>query len=129
MPIYLPDLGETHCKSMLACGTVETRSKNALKLLHGKKSSLVIEYERRRQTFHAFVLFGGGNPEKPTNHFHVEVTRKVEGAVIDPMWVACSEDEIQQYFNVLLGRSIDVRVVGTFETESRKYDSILGHTT
>jgi hypothetical protein len=120
MPIHLPDLGETHCKSMLACGMVETRSKNALKVLHGEKNQFVIEYERHRQSFHAFVLFGGGHLKKPTNHFHVEITRKAESELIDHNWVVCSEDEIQQYFDVVLGKSITVRVTGSFEIASRK---------
>jgi hypothetical protein len=120
MPIHLPDLGETHCKSVIACGKVETKSKTALKVLHGTNNRLLIEYERRGQTFCAFVLFGGGYIEGPTNHFHVEVTRKAEGEVVDPKWSACSEDEIQQYFKVLIGKSIDVRVTGSFETESRR---------
>ena len=89
MPINLPDLGQTHCKSMLACGIVETKSKNALRVLHGTRNHFVIEYERAGQAFRAFITFGGGHVDEPTNHFHVEIRHKVEDETFAPDWLAC----------------------------------------
>jgi hypothetical protein len=114
MPITLPDLKNTHCVSLTACGEIKTANRALLKWLKNEKKSSVADLDKTKRD--TYVTLGLG--EYTGKHFHVDVTK--ESYDPRPKRKASKSldvNQIQKKLEKLIGKEVIVDLKGMFEIE------------
>ncbi|MHC5539638.1 hypothetical protein ACYOEI_15580 [Singulisphaera rosea] len=117
MPIILPNLSDTFCVNLVACGTIETKDRKVLSLLHGRPRSLVTNFGVEGAECWAYAGFGSSNPERLSPHFHVEIASDLdlirdsfEGDAVEEI----DQDAFQSAISPFLRKNIEVDLTGIF---------------
>lgn len=114
MPITLPDLKNTHCVSLTACGEIKTTDRVLLKWLKNEKKSSVADLDKTKGD--TYVTLGLG--EYTGKHFHIDVTKES----FDPRPKKKTSkyinvNQIQKKLDKLTGKEVTVDLKAMFEIE------------
>jgi hypothetical protein len=115
MPITLPDLKNTHCVSLTACGEIITTDKTLLKWLKSEAKSLVADLDNCDGQLYATAGLG----EHTGKHFHLDVTNKS----YDPKKPLSHTRNVklgqfQKTIEKLIGKEVLVDLRGLFEIKT-----------
>jgi len=107
MPITLPDIKSFRCVRLVACGEIKTDDPKLIKWLKSEKD---IAAELNKE---AIITVGLG--DHTGKHFHLDITKR---EFVDKKLIAeatASLDQIQNKFPKLIGKDIEVDLLGMFE--------------
>jgi hypothetical protein len=110
MPITLPDLKNTHCVSLTACGEMETTDRALIKWLKKDKRSVADLTKSGAKTYIRVSL-----GDYTGKHFHVDVTKQSHFPKKAIPASSITIDEIQKKFERLIGKEVVVDLKGRFE--------------
>ena len=114
MPITLPDLKNTHCVSLTACGEIKTTDKDLLKWLKDENKSLVADLDKHNRQLYVTVGLG----EYTGKHFHLDVTNEsYQSKKSFSHTRNVRIDQVQKKLEKLIGEEVLVDLKGMFEIE------------
>jgi hypothetical protein len=114
MPITLPDLKNTHCVSLTACGEISNADKDLLKWLKNEKKSLVADLDKSNGQLYVTIGLG----EHTGKHFHLDVTNEsFQSKKSFPHTRNVKVDQVQKKLEKLIGKEVLVDLKGMFEIE------------
>jgi len=112
MPFNLPEFYNEYFQAIVACGSIQTRSKKILDHLEKTKTSFAARYKTRDGKDNWLLAMMGGGEDK--KHFHLEAItdylakkRKYNEANISII-------ELQKIISPMIGRKIAVMTSGLF---------------
>lgn len=112
MPITLPDLKNTHCVSLTACGEIKTTDRVLIKWLKKEKRG-VADLKKSGAKTYVRVSLG----DYTGKHFHVDVTKQSSFPKKAIPASRLTVDQIQKKFEPLIGKEVKVDLRGMFEIE------------
>jgi hypothetical protein len=110
MPITLPDLKNTRCISLTACGEIKTTDRALLKWLKSQKKTVFADLNKSKGD--TCVTLGLG--EYTGKHFHVDVSSSSEKSAFASR---LKINQIQEKLEKLIGKEVLVDFKGMFEIE------------
>lgn len=112
MPFKLPEFTSDYLHAIVACGSVQTKSKKVLDMLRSEDRTLYSAYDAGNGDRNWLVVILGGGEEG--NHFHIESVSQslaVKRRYASPN---VGVDNLQALIRPMLGKRIDVTVAGLF---------------
>jgi hypothetical protein len=109
MPIMLPDIKNSRCVRLVACGEIKSADRSLIKWLKKEKGGAG---DLNKE---AIITVGlGGHTGK---HFHLDITDR---KFVDKKTIAAATtpvEKIQSKISSLIGKDIEVDLIGMFEVE------------
>src|SRR3984885_7100633 len=112
MPITLPDLKNTHCLSLTACGEIKTTNRALISWLK-KEGRLVSDLDKPNSDFYIRVSFGGFSGK----HFHLDVSSENYHSKKSISAKKAKLEIIQKKLDHLIGNGVLVDLRGYFQIE------------
>jgi hypothetical protein len=113
MPITLPDLKNTHCVSLTACGEIKTTDRALIKWLKSEKRSSIADLDVSSNDTYITVGLG----EYTGKHFHLDVTKESFEPKKSVSASRLKIEQVQKKLEKLIGREVLVDLKGMFEIE------------
>lgn len=116
MPITLPDLKNSHCVMLTACGEIKTADRELIKWLKKEKAT-ISDLSKSGDKVYVRVSLG---EEWTGKHFHVDVTKTDFYKKKLTTTAGLTVEQIQKKFDKLIGKEVIVDLTGRFEVEINK---------
>lgn len=109
MPITLPDIKNSRCVRLVACGEIKTQDRSLIKWLKTEKDGAA---DLNKESI---ITVGLG--DRTGKHFHLDITKREFVGKKSLAEATTSVDKIQHKFSKLIGEKIKVDLTGMFEVE------------